>query len=91
MEAGSRELKAVGYTSLALFAVSEDGTQPAVRTVRDFVINRGAVQLPLWPVKPQGGSRVHAGMLQEEQRLLCASLLVRVMSVADAKANRCAS
>lgn len=89
VEAGSQEIKVVGYSALALFAVSDDGSQPAVRSVRDFGINKGAVQLPLWPVKAQPQARVHADMLQEEQRLLCASLLVRVMTVSEAKAGRC--
>ena len=78
----------MGYSAVALFAMSEDGSQPAVRTARDFGVNKGAIQLPLWPVKAQPQARVHAGMLQEEQRLLCASLLVRIMTVGEAKAGR---
>ena len=90
VESGSHEVKVVGYTCLALFAATEDGAQPSTRSVRDFGLNKGAVQLPLWPVKAAPQARMHASMLQNEPRLLCASLLVRLMTVGEAKAGRCA-
>jgi hypothetical protein len=89
VEARTNVLKVIGYTAVALFGRSVDGSQPSNRKVLDFAINRGGFQLPLWPVQPPLSGSLNAASMHDMPHLPCASLLVRVMSVTEAKAGRC--
>jgi hypothetical protein len=89
IEAQSKELRLVGHAAAALFGISHDGSQPTQRSMRDYGINRRGIQLPVWPVLPPREGRLSIASLSEQPRLSCCSLLVRIMTVAEAKTCRC--
>jgi hypothetical protein len=89
IEEQSKELRLVGHAAAALFGASHDGSQPMERSAQDYGINRGGFQLPVWPVQLPAVGRLSIASLLEQPRLPCCSLLVRIMTVAEAKACRC--
>ena len=89
IETGSRQVKVVGYTCINLFANPADGGQPVAKSsVRDYVLNAGAFQLPLHPAQPPTSGQLTPALLAATPRLPCSSLLLRILTTEDAKAVR---
>ena len=81
LEAGSEDLKVVGYATFPMFVNPVTGADVEPRE-KDFVLHKGAFQLPLHISMPHRESRDElftSKLCREEPRLPCSSLLIRVL------------
>ncbi len=81
LEAGTEDLKVVGYASFPMFVNPTTGADVEPKE-KDYVLHKGSFQLPLHISMPHRESREElftSKLCREEPRLPCASLLVRVL------------
>ena len=90
LDRSNLELSVLGYSVLPVFCMASDGSQPKDKSDLRVCINAGGFQLPVWPTYPPSSGPLRAAALQSRPRLPCASVLLRIMTPAEAKPLRCA-
>lgn len=88
MDRSTLELSVLGYSVLPVFCMAADGSQPKDKSDARVCINAGGFQLPLWPTYPPSSGPLRAAALQSRPRLPCTSILLRIMTPAEARPLR---
>ncbi|KAF5840442.1 hypothetical protein DUNSADRAFT_16675, partial [Dunaliella salina] len=89
VERWSRQLRVVGFACLPVFVDSKTSQQPLSKNVRDYVLNKGAFQIPIHTSLSPATAPFRGDSLESSvPRVPCASLLVRILSPEMAKQQR---
>lgn len=88
LDRSTLELSVLGYSVLPVFCRASDGSQPTDKGDAQVCINAGGFQLPLWPTYPPSSGALRAAALSARPRLPCTSVLLRIMTPPEARAQR---
>lgn len=79
IDRNDKSLKVVGTSAINLFIDQRTRKQPLTGHDREFFLNEGSFQLPIYTTFPDANGALSMERFAKYKRVPCASLLVRLM------------